>query len=229
MNDAIDSSRAPAFGALTGPAAWSSLVHSGVRGRHDAGTRVLCQGEPGGWVLLCVAGRTKVTYAEPNGRELMLAVRGPGDVIGEFSGRDGGPRSATVQAIEPCITSRLPDDRFISMVGRFGLEAELNRYILGKMRESGAHAWQVAHRRTAGRLAELLLAIVAAAGPDHPEPTTVAMSQEELAAALGLARSAITPVLSEWKDADLISTHRARLVIEDVPGLTAETSRTAED
>ena len=29
-------------------------------------------GSPGGWVLLCLAGRSKVVYAEPDGREVLL-------------------------------------------------------------------------------------------------------------------------------------------------------------
>ncbi|MBA8823010.1 CRP-like cAMP-binding protein [Saccharopolyspora lacisalsi] len=228
MNVANGSGRTPAFRALAGHSAWSSLVNSGVRGRHDAGTRVLRQGDPGGWVLLCVAGRIKVTYAEPDGRELMLAVRGPGDVLGEFSGRDGGPRSATVRAIESCVVSRLPDERFAETVARFGLDAELNRYILGKTRESSAHVWRMAYRRTPVRLAELLLTIVAAAGPDHRSPATVTLSQEELADALGLARSAITPVLAEWKETGLITSGRGRVEIEDLAGLSAVARSTGD-
>lgn len=166
-------------------------------------------------MLLCLSGRMKVTYSEPDGRELLVAVRGPGDVIGEFSSSDGRPRSATVQAIEPGVTSKLPDRQFSELVEQLGVERHLNRYVLGKIRESAVHAWQLAHRTTASRLADLLLTIIATAGPDHPAPNTVAMSQEELAAALGLARSAITPVLAEWKDAGLVQISRGRLHVAD--------------
>ncbi|MER7015463.1 Crp/Fnr family transcriptional regulator [Saccharopolyspora sp. NPDC000359] len=193
------------------------MVQQGIRAKHRAGDRLLHQGAPGGWVLLCLSGRLKVVYAEPDGRELMLAVRGPGDVIGEFSSRDGLPRSATVQAIEPGITSKLADSRFTELVAAMGLKAQLDGYILGKLRASAAHAWQLAHHTTTTRLADLITTLIEVAGPDHPAPTTIAMSQEELAAALGLARSAITPVLARWKSAGLIRTSRGRLHITD-PG-----------
>lgn len=176
-------------------------------------------------MLLCLSGRLKIVYAEPDGRELMLAVRGPGDVVGEFSGRDGQPRSATVQAIEPGITCKLSDERFSELVQRFQLGSQLNTYIMGKLRESAAHAWQLAHRTTAIRLASLLIALVDAAGPDHPCPTTIAMSQEELATALGLARSAITPVLSEWKAAKLVRISRGRLEVVDTLAVRKITRR----
>lgn len=170
---------------------------------------------------MCLSGRMKVTYAEPDGRELVLAVRGPGDMIGELSGGDGHPRSSTVQAIEPGITSKLPDQRFGELIQRFGLKQDLTNYIFGKVRESAAHAWRLAHHTTPTRLAGLLVALVEAAGPDHPRPTTIEMSQEELASALGLARSAITPVLADWKAAGLVRITRGRLEVVDVPAIAS--------
>ncbi|WP_233357117.1 Crp/Fnr family transcriptional regulator [Saccharomonospora iraqiensis] len=207
------------FRAVVPTEAWASLVGAGVRARHRARQPLLRQGDPGGWTLLCLSGRLAVRYAEPDGREIMLAVRGPGDVVGEFSERDGKPRSATVVAIEPGITVRLPDRRFGELLRRFALETQLNGYILDKIRESAAHAWRLAHHPTATRLADLLDTLVAAAGPDHPAPHLICLSQQELAAALGLARSAVTPVLAEWKARGLIRVARGRLEILDLAGL----------
>lgn len=221
VNEASDISTPRGFRALIPTRAWATLAQHGVRIAHRTRDRILHQGETGGWVLLCLSGRLKVVYAEPDGRELVLAVRGPGDVIGEFSGRDGGPRSATVQAIEPGITYKLPDDWFNEIVGRFKVSSKLNAYILGKMRESSAHAWQLAHRSAAMRLAGFLATLIDAAGPDHPYPHTIAMSQEELASGLGLARSAVTPVLADWKAAGLIQISRGRLDVIDITSLRA--------
>ncbi|EHR61626.1 Crp/Fnr family transcriptional regulator [Saccharomonospora cyanea] len=217
------------FRALVPAPAWSQLVQHGVRASHTAQERLLHQGDSGGWVLLCVSGRLKVVYAEPDGRELLIAVRGPGDVIGEFSGSDGHPRSATVAAIEPGITSKLSARRFTDLVRRLGLERHLNSYILGKVRESAAHAWQLAHLTTAARLADLVATLVEAAGPDHPTPTTIAMSQEELASALGLVRSAVTPVLARWKASGLVRITRGRLEVLDLAALAGSVSSSGQN
>ncbi|GAA4875482.1 Crp/Fnr family transcriptional regulator [Saccharopolyspora cebuensis] len=224
MSEANDLRRPRGFRSLIPAHAWATFVQDGVRTTHRARDRVLRQGEPGGWVLVCVSGRLKVVYSEPDGRELMLAVRGPGDVIGEFSGLDGRPRSATVQAIEPGITSKLSDQRFHAIAEHFGVRPQLNSYVLGKVRESAAHAWQLAHRTTASRLADLIVTLIRAAGPDHPAATTIAMSQEELATALGLARSAITPVLADWKSNGLVGISRGKLHVDDVPAILAHRS-----
>ncbi|MBE9375366.1 Crp/Fnr family transcriptional regulator [Saccharopolyspora sp. HNM0983] len=219
MRNENDARRPRGFRSLVSDTAWAALAQEGARNRHRAGERLLHQGSPGGWVLLCLSGRLKVVYAEPDGREVLLAVRGPGDVLGELSGRDGRPRSATVQAIEPGITAKLSDRRFLDLADALGSREQLSAYIVGKMRESAPHAWQLAHRTTATRLAELITALIDAAGPDHPRPGTIAMSQEELAAALGLARSAITPVLARWKSAGLVRTARGRLEVPDPAAL----------
>ena len=194
-------------------------MQRGVRSQHGNRARLLNQGDSGGWVLLCLSGRSKVVYAEPDGRELVVAIRGPGDVLGEFSGGDGLPRSCTVQAIEPGLTSKLSDQRFADVVQRFGIRPQLDNYIMGKVRESAAHAWQLAHRTTPARLADLLGTIIRAAGPDHRCAATIAMSQEEMASALGLARSAITPVLASWKAAGLIEVSRGKLRVVDLAAL----------
>ncbi|MFR9727940.1 Crp/Fnr family transcriptional regulator [Saccharopolyspora sp. MS10] len=209
------------FRALLTEPCWAALVQDGHRRHHGAGDVLLRQGEAGGRVLLCLSGRVKVVYAEPDGREVVVAVRGPGHLLGEFSVRDGHPRSATVRTIEPGLTSTLSDQRFNELVGRLGITEQLHSYILGKVRESASHLWQHAHRTTGSRLAGFLEALVDVAGPDHPQPTTIAMSQDELASALGAARSSVTQVVREWREAGLIRTARGRVLILDRAAIRA--------
>ncbi|GAA4979829.1 Crp/Fnr family transcriptional regulator [Actinopolymorpha pittospori] len=210
------------FRQLVSSTVWAALVQSGVRQIHEPGGRLLVQGDPGRWVVILVAGRVKVIYSEPSGVELLLAVRGPGDLLGEFSRNDDGPRTTTIQAMERCVAYTLADTQFTEFIRRHRLAEPLDRYVMTKVRESAVHTWQVAHRSTAPRLAGLLLNVVAAAGPDHPNPTMVPMSQEELASALGLARSSIAPVLADWKRTGLVRLGRARIFVEDPARMRAE-------
>ena len=170
-------------------------------------------------MVALVNGRVKALYAEPDGREVLVAVRGPGDLLGEFARTDHGPRSATVIALEPAIAYVISDAKFTASVRRYGIAEQLDRYMVAKIRETAAYTWRLAHRRPAERLAGLLLDIVEAAGPDHPDPLTVPMSQEELAAGLGLARSSITPVLADWKRRGLIRIARSRITVTDLEHL----------
>lgn len=197
------------------PTHWANLVQGGARKQFHTRDVLLRQGDYGGWVLLLLKGRLKVLYSGDEGGDLLLAVRGPGDVLGEFSTRDGGPRSATVAALESGVAYAVSRDRFLGYLDRHALIPALDHYVLGKVRESATLTWRTVHSPAAARLAALLLDILNAAGPDHTDPDTIPMTQEELAGALGLARSSIAPVLASWKNQGLITIARSRVRILD--------------
>ena len=60
-----------------------------------AGTAFLLEGEGAQRVWVVLSGLVKVTSLHPDGNELLLAIRGPGELIGELSALDDQPRSAT--------------------------------------------------------------------------------------------------------------------------------------
>ena len=55
-------------------------------------------GEEGSDFYLLQVGRVTVNYPDDTGREVTIAVLGPGDFFGEISLLDGGPRTATIRA-----------------------------------------------------------------------------------------------------------------------------------
>ena len=78
-----------------------ALVALGMLRRFSRGEVLIFQGEPDDRVMIVLAGRVKVARIEQDGRELMLEIRDPGDMLGELAFIDGGPRVATVSALEP--------------------------------------------------------------------------------------------------------------------------------
>ncbi len=64
--------------------------------------------EPGERVMILLIGRVKVSRVSDDGRELILSVRDPGDVLGELAFIDGHPRLATVTALEPVTALVIP-------------------------------------------------------------------------------------------------------------------------
>jgi CRP/FNR family cyclic AMP-dependent transcriptional regulator len=55
-------------------------------------------GEEGSDFYIVQVGRVTVNYPDDTGREVTIAVLGPGDFFGEISLLDGGPRTATIRA-----------------------------------------------------------------------------------------------------------------------------------
>src|SRR5262245_65710956 len=87
-------------------------------------------------VMVLRSGRVKVSVDTASGTEVVLAVRGPGALLGEFSAIDRQPRSATVTAIEADVSAlALTLEEFEGFLRSHGRVAVLlMRTVVGKMR-----------------------------------------------------------------------------------------------
>lgn len=77
------------------------------------GERLFVEGESGNALYVVVSGELEVLKRDPSGQVRFLARLVPGQVVGEMSLASGGTtRSATVQASQPSLLSRLSAVRF---------------------------------------------------------------------------------------------------------------------
>lgn len=211
------------LGGLLPPEAWSALIDDAHVRRYKPGEVLVRQGDPGGFVLALLAGLVKVTRDEIDGSELLLAVRGPGEVIGDISVLDGRPRSATVSALDQCATAVVPAGRFREVITVHDFVDVLFRHAFGRLRE-GEDRWAEKATLPAGRLvARQLLRMVAQSGDVAIGSIGVnlRLSQEDLARGVGLSRSAVAIELQRLRSLGVVSTARRRLVIRDLRRLEA--------
>ena len=73
------------------------------------------QGDPAGALYAVLRGRLKVYLTGPEGKEIVVDVRGPGQYLGEMA-LDGAPRSASVKAIEACEVAEIPREEFAGLL-----------------------------------------------------------------------------------------------------------------
>jgi CRP/FNR family cyclic AMP-dependent transcriptional regulator len=84
--------------------ALSAQLFNAAQARHlKAGERLFAIGDPGDGCFLLEQGLLKVTVASPLGEERIIAILGPGAIVGELSMFDGLPRSASVVAMRDCV------------------------------------------------------------------------------------------------------------------------------
>ncbi|MDR6854008.1 Crp/Fnr family transcriptional regulator [Variovorax guangxiensis] len=84
------------------PPQLQKLAALGVQRRYRTHAMLIEEGDQGGSVYLVLSGRLRAFVSDMRGREVTLALHGPGEYVGEMS-LDGGPRSASVQAMEPTV------------------------------------------------------------------------------------------------------------------------------
>src|SRR4051812_31971590 len=79
----------------------ADLRASGRERHYGSGVALFHEGDDAGSVIVLLAGRVKLTVPSSSGREVIVAVRGQGDLLGELAALVDAPRSATVVTIEP--------------------------------------------------------------------------------------------------------------------------------
>ena len=82
------------------PAESDVLEEMGEPRTYPAGAVIFEQGGTPDGVLLLRGGRVRVAARGAGGEEVVPAERGPGELLGDLSGIDGQPRSASVTALD---------------------------------------------------------------------------------------------------------------------------------
>jgi CRP/FNR family cyclic AMP-dependent transcriptional regulator len=171
-------------------------------------------------------GLVRVVMTSPTGDNRILAMLGPGSIVGELSLLDGLPRSASV------ITNQDSTFRFVSRAAFLDfcrdnteIQQELVMVLAARLRETN-HALAAATFLSAkGRIARALLELARHVGEEAETGATVIrdkVSQRHLADLAGVARENVNRAFSEWTKRKLITRSAGSLKINDVAALTSE-------
>lgn len=199
--------------------AWRDLAGAGTPRTYQPGGVLLRQGDPGTHVLILLSGRVKALRDEADGSRLLLAVRGPGEILGEMAVLDETQRSATIIAIDRCVVRVLTGPDFMSRIHHHDLLHHVIRHVLGRLRETEDLRAELARLPVERRLAHLLLRLNELMTTRGGRPARLALAQEELARAIGVSRSAVAAELHVWRQAGVVDTARRQVTVRDVGAL----------
>lgn len=82
------------------------------------GEMIFHYGDPGGEIFILRSGRIELFVEDDEGQKIVLAENEPGDVLGELSFLDGGPRTATALASEDTQLLTMHRDRLLEFVDK---------------------------------------------------------------------------------------------------------------
>jgi CRP/FNR family cyclic AMP-dependent transcriptional regulator len=199
-----------------------ALANVGSRLAFAAGSTLLAQEDATGDVVIVWSGFIKVVARLATRRHVVLALRGPGDVLGEMAYINGGRRSATVAAISEVEVIRVPRADF----GRF-LDGSthashlLRRTLVDRLREADSDRIAAASMTVGQRLARLLLTLARHHGVPSPEGglTVALLSQDDLAACVGGGRRTVARQMRQWRERDIVSTTRRSVTVRQPEAL----------
>src|SRR5918994_7156218 len=146
------------------------LQTRGVLRRFPRGTALFHERQISDRVMLLTHGRVKIASTSEDGRESVLAFRGPGEVLGELSAIDGRPRSAGVVAVDPVEAIVIPTADFRSFLERSPAAALwiLTRLVT-RLREADRKRAEFGASDTIRRVAARLVELAADYGNPQPD------------------------------------------------------------
>lgn len=210
------------FWEMLTPQEAADMMRVGHHRQWPRGAVVFREADRSDWVLVLESGRVKVTGASAAGTEVVLAVRGPGALLGELTAIDGQPRSATVTALEQVTGLVVPLAGFHGFLQTHGRVALLLMGQLAeKLRDADRKRIEFGAYDTTGRVAARLVELANRFGEETPHGLRIAMplSQDELAGWTGSSREAVTKALAALRASGCIRTGRLEVIVRDLDAL----------
>ncbi len=204
-------------GSLLGEA----LRRDGHLVRFRRGQALFTQGDRAERVFVIERGWVIISCVAPGAREIVLGLRGPGDVIGELSSLDGEPRSATALAVGEVAAIVAPASVLTRALRNADIANELIRVLAVRLRDADRKRLEFASLDTLGRVAWRLLELGEQFGEAGADGITVELplSQEQLASWCGASREATVKALAALRTLGCVTTGRRTLHILDVEAL----------
>jgi CRP/FNR family transcriptional regulator, cyclic AMP receptor protein len=196
------------------------------RTKFPTGAMILTADQPGEIAYIVLEGTLKVSTIEANGRELTLALLGPGEIVGELALADRAVRSADVTALEPSVLVWIDRGTFERLRRDIpGITENLLRLLARRLRLANAQLQAMATLDVHGRVARQLLSladVLGEEGSDGGMRIPLRVTQSDLAALVGATRVRVNEVLVGFTRRRQIAVDRQhRITILDRAGLEA--------
>jgi len=147
-------------------------------------------------------GVLEVCVASADGEQRILAILGPGAIVGEIAMIDGLPRSATIRAVRDCVLTFVSRAAFTELLDRNPhLHSDIVNTLAARLRQSDEDMVASSFLTVKARVARSLLEFARHLGEDVGQGRIRIrhkVTQSDLAAMAGVARESVSRTLIGW-------------------------------
>lgn len=159
--------------------------------------------------VFCVIreGKVKITMNSPEGKEIILAMMGPGEFFGEMALLDDAPRSATVVALEPLEVVTIWRTDFLQILqDNFSITRKLLSELSKRVRRMSLRIESLATMDVYGRLARFFLDLATQQGKvlDNGYVAVTRPTHQAIANMIGTSRETVSRLIHELMRQDLL-------------------------
>jgi CRP/FNR family cyclic AMP-dependent transcriptional regulator len=192
--------------------------------RYPARTEIIRVNQPGEIAYIILEGSVKIHLDQPDGTDVILAILGAGEILGEMSLADSLGRSATVATLES--STFLLMDRvtfWASLKEMPTMTYNLVDILSRRLRLANLHTQALARLDVHGRVAAQLLAFAYEYGETAPNGDVLVplrLTQGDLASMVGASRVRVNQALSFYKRRNYLSlNHNHHIIVHDPAAL----------
>ena len=179
---------------------------------------IILEEEFGDTVFAICEGTVKITRVNDEGKEVILALLGPGEIFGEMAIIDGESRSANALAQENCVLLAFPQNEFIKILkDYFDVAFALMSELAKRLRKSDQQIEALSLSDAENRIGVSMLNLAEDMGIIRKGKVTIEKLpfQQDIANMAGTSRETVSRVLKMFEEKNLIIKTGHRLVIPD--------------
>ena len=213
--------RAPLFTALDEAAA-VSLRASMDTVKIAKGSILFKEGDDGEHLYVIIDGKLKLGTSSGDGRENLLSILGPGEMFGELSLFDPGPRTSTATAVTDAKLLSLSHEKVIPWLKQNPeVSLQLLTRLSQRLRRTNEAVGDLVFSDVPGRVAKALIDLGYRFGKTTAEGLLVNhdLTQEELAQLVGASRETVNKALADFAGRGWLKLDGRSVLITDVERL----------
>lgn len=211
-------------------AAAASLRASATHRCWTNGSVVLSRGHVVPWVMTILRGRLRITAAAEEGHEVFFRWQLPGEIVGLASAVSGLPFPVDAVAFDDCETLEVSSDALLALMQADAQVACAAARLLAR------HAYDLIHLATirteqtlTARVLGVLRHLALLNGrPQNAASWKLAISQQDIASAVGASRPRVNAELSALERAGLIELGYRHVVVLGIPSSGAAPAPTGK-
>ena len=195
------------------------------------GSNIAMVEQPGEIVYIILKGTIKISVEHVDGTEVILAILGPGDTVGELSLLDSAGRSANVVTMEKSSLLWMDRATFWECLRTMPpVSYKLLGIMCGRQRLSNEQILALATLNIYGRVARQILALAQQYGQSTPNGDIripIRLTQSDIAGLIGASRERVNQVIVSYKQHKYISVNRNhRITIHNREALAEQCQET---
>ena len=222
QTEEINIRKAPLFSALDEATA-ASVRASMVLVKVSKGNTLFKEGDPADRLYVVADGKLKLGTSSADGRENLLSILGPGDMFGELSAFDAGPRTSTATAVTDAKLLSLSHDQVLSLITEHPkVGIQLLGRLAQRLRRTNETLADLVFSDVPGRVAKAIMDLGTRFGVSKDDGLHVNhdLTQEELAQLVGASRETVNKALADFAGRGWVRLEPRAVVVLDFERLS---------